>query len=248
MNNFKKTAIVTLLAGLGFTGSSQAALNARAGGMVYDDVSNLTWSADANLFKAQADSNLNLVSGIIATNGGVIYDTPNAYMGYTGTHNLTIADFYTDTGQMSWYGAQAWVNSLTLGGVSGWNLPTTYTAKNSYYDNIQVAYNGQLPYLLNQLMVQGEWSIFREKNTNYDLFTNIGYPATWSSTEYHPVPEYAWLFHSLDGGFRYNGKGVLYSAWAVHSGDVAAVSVPGAAWLFGSGLIGLVSFNRKKIK
>ena len=51
MIGFKKTTIVVLLAGLGFTGASQAALIARGGGMVYDDVNNITWAADANLAK-----------------------------------------------------------------------------------------------------------------------------------------------------------------------------------------------------
>jgi len=70
MIGFKKTATVVLLAGLGFTGTSQASLVARAGGMVYDNVNNITWAADANLFKTQAASNPNLVNEIIAGNGG----------------------------------------------------------------------------------------------------------------------------------------------------------------------------------
>ena len=38
-------------------------------------------------------------------------------------------------------------------------------------------------------------------------------------------------------------------AWAVHDGDVAALSsvpVPAAVWLFGSGLFGLLGFARRK--
>ena len=35
-------------------------------------------------------------------------------------------------------------------------------------------------------------------------------------------------------------------AWAVHSGDVSAVPIPGAVWLFGSGLIGLLGLARRK--
>jgi len=37
-----------------------------------------------------------------------------------------------------------------------------------------------------------------------------------------------------------------YYAWSVHSGDVGAVPVPAAVWLFGSGLIGLVGFQDAK--
>ena len=132
MTNFKKTATVVLLAGLGFTGTSQAALWARAGGMVYDDVNNITWASDANLFQTQAASNANLVSEIIAANGGVIHDTPNYDYRYDGIHNLASAEFYATTGIMSWWGAQAWANNLTLGGVKGWSLPTTVPAVEDY--------------------------------------------------------------------------------------------------------------------
>jgi len=37
-----------------------------------------------------------------------------------------------------------------------------------------------------------------------------------------------------------------YYAWAVYSGDVSAVPVPAAVWLFGSGLMGLVGLDRRK--
>ena len=131
MIGFKKTATVVLLAGLGFTGTSQASLVARAGGMVYDNVNNITWAADANLFKTQAASNPNLVNEIIAGNGGVIHDTPNYYDTQVGSgiYNLIrYADFNTDTGRMTWFGAQAWANNLTLGGVKGLEF-TRYTRR-----------------------------------------------------------------------------------------------------------------------
>jgi hypothetical protein len=35
-------------------------------------------------------------------------------------------------------------------------------------------------------------------------------------------------------------------AWAVHSGDVSAVPIPTAIWLFGSGLLGLIGVARTK--
>ena len=38
-------------------------------------------------------------------------------------------------------------------------------------------------------------------------------------------------------------------AWAVHDGDVGAavVPLPAAAWLFGTGLLGLIDMARKKV-
>ena len=108
--------LVTFLLGLSASTGVQATLLARAGGMVYDDVHNITWAADANLFKTQAASNPNLVNEIIVGNGGVIHDFPNIFdsAGYeispiigsiispnAGTYNLSSADFNTGTGQMS---------------------------------------------------------------------------------------------------------------------------------------------------
>ena len=95
----KKIVALSLL-GLSFTAPTQAALIARGTDMVYDDVNNITWASDANLFQTQAASNPNLVSEIIAANGGVVHDTPSFF--YNGTYTLTTADFNTSTGQY-WY-------------------------------------------------------------------------------------------------------------------------------------------------
>ena len=48
MTGFKKIAMVALLAGLGFTGTSQASLIDRGNGLLYDNVLNVTWLQDAN--------------------------------------------------------------------------------------------------------------------------------------------------------------------------------------------------------
>ena len=59
----------------------------------------------------------------------------------------------------------------------------------------------------------------------------------------------AWIF-DFDGGLQgaiY--KADSYYAWAVHTGDVgtpATVPVPAAAWLFGSGMLGLIGMSRKR--
>ena len=77
MKQQKTLLTLALLASAVVNGTAQASLVARGTDMVYDDVNNITWASDANLFATQAASNSNLVSEIIAGNGGVIYDTPN---------------------------------------------------------------------------------------------------------------------------------------------------------------------------
>lgn len=45
---FDKRTTLTLLAGLSLAGAAQAALHDRGGGLIYDDVLNITWLQDAN--------------------------------------------------------------------------------------------------------------------------------------------------------------------------------------------------------
>lgn len=48
MADFKKVTLALATAGLLSSGAVQAALNDRGGGLIYDDVLNITWLADAN--------------------------------------------------------------------------------------------------------------------------------------------------------------------------------------------------------
>ena len=55
--------------------------------------------------------------------------------------------------------------------------------------------------------------------------------------EYAPVPNYAWGFITDNGYQYYDFKGFSYYAWAVRSGDVAAVPEPGVMGLLGIGAL-----------
>ncbi len=66
----------------------------------------------------------------------------------------------------------------------------------------------------------------------------------WSESELDSSD--AWLFDTGIGRQNVNLKDTDLYAWAVRSGDVSAVPVPAAVWLFGSGLIGLIGFVRRK--
>ena len=226
---------------------AQASLVARTGGMVYDDVNNITWAADANLFQTQAVGNSNLVNDIIAGNGGVIHDTPNILdtVANSGTYTLTTADFSTSNGVMTWWGAQAWANNLSLGGYTDWTLPTTVTAAYGY--NQTGSQMGDLYYT--QLGVSSGNNITSSTNPNYTLFTHAQNEAYWSGAE-NPNPgpnasNYATTFNASVGHQDLNTKNILKHAWAVRSGDVAAVPVPGAFWLFGSAMVGLMGLKRR---
>ena len=243
-----KQLMAILILGLSISNGANASLIARAGGMVYDDVHNITWAADANLFQTQAASNPLLVSQIIAANGGVIYDTPNAYdtVPNSGIYTLTSADFNPSTGTMTWWGAQAWVNNLSLGGVAGWTLPITADASNpkDFGYNITTSQMGDLFY--NQLGGVTYSSITITHNANYNLFSNVQNYVLWLNNEYMYNLSGAWHFVTNYGSqYSISNKDTQLYAWAVRPGDVAAVPLPGSVWLFLYGLICFMSLKRR---
>lgn len=95
--------------------SANATLIDRGGGLIYDDVLDITWLQDANyaateLTDARRDEIINAVGNVDG-------------------HILTENDFTKDasgnyTGRMTWWGAVAWAQELSFGGFDGWRLPT----------------------------------------------------------------------------------------------------------------------------
>ncbi len=91
-------------------------------------------------------------------------------------------------------------------------------------------------------MSQGGWGLL-----NIGPFGSVQFGLYWSGTVYAPNTNYAWRFDFDDGAQDVLIKSYNNGyAWAVRPGDVAAVPVPAAVWLFGSGLAGLIGFARRK--
>ncbi|MDH5571896.1 MAG: hypothetical protein OEY89_09035 [Gammaproteobacteria bacterium] len=202
--------------------SVNAALISRLGGLAYyDDVNDITWLADAN---------------------------------YAQTSG------YDVDGQMTWDQAMTWVSGLNVGGVTGWRLPDTIDVGNdgatytNIYQGVDSGYNitthselsnmfynvlGNLAYFdTSGVGPQAGWGL-----ANTGPFSNLQLNYYWSATEYAPDTGQAWLF-VMDGIQSNLSKTANISAWAVYSGDVSAVPVPAAVWLFGSGLLGLIGVAR----
>jgi len=209
--------------------NTSAALIERLGGLAYyDDQADLTWLADANYAK---------------TSG------------------------YHSDGRMSWDQAKTWAAGLGISGVTGWRLANTVDVNNngqSYtniYQGVDYGYNITTHSELSNMFynVLGNTAYYDTSGistgcstppnfclTNTGPFSNLKAGTFWSATRYVPGTTYVWNFNTSDGFQGYNVEIGGSYAWAVKSGDVSAVPIPAALWLFGSGLIGLIGVARKK--
>jgi|CXWL01.1.fsa_nt_gi hypothetical protein len=240
----KKLLAVGLLLGLTALNSEASLTAYTAAGnqsVVYSSVSNLTWTGDANLLGTLEASNPNLINTIISTIGSVT-DTPNLYdtPANSGSHTLSTADFGTG-GYVSWFGAQAftsYLNTINYAGSNQWALPSA-GANPQAGSNQAGGQFGQLFY--NELGGTAGGAIPNTAN-----FTNEQAYAYWLGTEAALSPIYAWNFTTTNGIQGFTNKVGLVFAWAVSPGQVSAVPVPGAIWLFGTGLVGLLGLKQRR--
>ena len=150
-----------------------------------------------------------------------------------------------------------------------WRLPITDESKvnlsgaqdryegpdqNGYYSycNGYNMVNSEMGYLY--YIILGNKALFATDGTlpqpgyglkNTGLFRNLLEDVYQSGTPYSPYPEAGgWHFNFIDGR-QFNSE-VKGFALAVHPGEINAVPIPGAIWLLGSGLVGIIGFKKLK--
>ena len=173
---------------------------------------------------------------------------------------------YDDDGRMTWGEAKSWVDTLNAAnhlGYSDWRLPKLYVDScNFTYNGTGCGYNvltgsevemaslwydtlGNIAYY--DTAGNGPQPGFGLTNTG--PFSNIEQYYYWSGQVggYFGggIPR-AYYFNAFDGSQSTNPRSEISYAWAVRSGDVSAVPVPAAVWLFGSALIGLLGVAKRK--
>lgn len=207
--------------------SANAALYDRGNGMIYDSGLNITWLQDAN---------------------------------YAQTSG------YDADGYMDWYESSTWADNLAYGGFSDWRLSSTRSIGNfelSYDGSTDLGYNstrseiGHLFFELGNKAAYdtsggdqagyGFWNtMFTDPTTNQNVsFINIKNNYYWQSGTTTLGADIAGLYITYYGNQTYGRKDASpFYAWAVRDGDVSAVPVPAAMWLFGTALLGLVGVKR----
>ncbi|MCR4346465.1 MAG: PEP-CTERM sorting domain-containing protein [Sulfuricaulis sp.] len=163
----------------------------------------------------------------------------------------------------NWLTANAWAMGLNPYGsnITGWRLPTTIDVGNDGATiGVDAGYNmtthSEMSHMFyvtlgNKAVCTTSGTCFPDGwgLTNTGPFYALVPDSYWSATEFAPSTNAAWMFNYYNGNQGAIVKTNGYQAWAVHAGDVGAAStvpVPAAMWLFGSGLLGLIGFARRK--
>lgn len=212
---------------LAASGAAQAALVDRGGGLIYDTDLNVTWLSNANLAATETFGLArNVDLGVNIYGGSYIFSD----------------------GRMTWSGAMKWIAAMNASnsgagylGYSNWRLPTSDTC-GGY--NCTGSEMGHL--FLSELGEEAGQPLSSSSDPDKTLFTNLQSDIYWSGTEYAQNTE-AWGFYTNYGVQGAPSKTNPVYALAVRSEQVAAVPVPAAAWLLGSGLLGLTGVARRKV-
>jgi len=148
--------------------------------------------------------------------------------------------------KLNWNDANQWALGLNVSGISGWRLADTLQPDASCDAQGDASFGyyctgSEMGNLFYNTLGNNAGEL-----TNTGPFSHVQSSFYWSATDYPADDNLAWYFGMQDGyQDTFDISNTKY-AWAVQSGDIGAVPVPAAVWLFGSGLLGLAGFARRK--
>lgn len=237
MNTHTPLIASALLAVSLFSGVAQAALHDRGGGLIYDDVLNVTWLQDANYAKTSGYD----ADGMMKWAGANAWASNLSY--YDSVHNVNYDDWrlptVTPANGVSYDYAYSSDGSTDVGSnITSPNSELSYM----FYVNLGNSFSGAYP---NNVDNVGPFS-----NLWHDL--SVYPPGTvniyWYETAYLSA---AWGFW-ISGGAQFAALNPDLDsfAWAVRDGDVAAIPEAStySMMLAGLGLVGFMARRRKQAK
>ncbi|MGE0470661.1 MAG: hypothetical protein AB7L09_19020 [Nitrospira sp.] len=227
-------ALASLLVSIGLTDHGQASLINVGNGLIYDNVSDVTWISNGltfpnNIAATTANPTTNPYTGPLL--GTVV--TPS--LGAPHTIAANDLSYETSLGRWvgSWWAATAWAEGFTSQHgsqtVSDWRLPTSAEAQNliTQLNQLGTGRTGAAPPF--EYIPPFFWTSTLTSETNVN-FSNMLSGTIANRT----------LFDAAAGRPAYS------NVLAVASGNVAPVPLPAAVWLFGSGMAGIIGWARRQ--
>jgi len=185
----------------------------------------------------------NTSAALVERLGGLAY--------YDTDADLTwLANANSANGMLSLPAANTWAGNLIVDGVGGWRLPDTLQPDSTCdYQSVDESSGfgctgSEMGNMFYNVLGNNSGSL-----SNTGPFSNLFPTNFWSATKFEPLPginDLAWSFNMGNGNQAWTVERNTMFVWAMQSGDVSAVPVPAALWLFASGLIGLISVAKRK--
>ena len=168
--------------------------------------------------------------------GGLAVYDDDRNLTWLADANYAQTSCYDADGRMFWNDANVWVDSLNIGGYTGWRLPLTDTICGFNY-NCTNSEMGHLFYI--------EGGLAQEKSINSSnylksFFTNRQDYYYWSGNWLEANHNLAWDMIMSNGHQDWGSNDNFFYAWAVYSGDVGgggSVPEPGILGLMGIGAL-----------
>lgn len=247
MSRNNKQVLALATAGLLLSGAAQAALHDRGGGLVYDDVLDVTWLGDANYAKTSsydADGRMDW-NAAKTWAANLVYHDSVRKVDYSDWRLASNTPVGTDWNYN-------WSDAGTTD--TGYNITNPHSEL-SYMYYVNLGFKG---YVSATGTYQPDHGIFgngtedgfeRDDLGPNGAIDNLRSGVYWSGTAYAPYPaSLAWVFSTYTGSQGGAGQKGKYYAWAVRPGDVAAVPEPEAYALLlaGLGLLGAMANHRRR--